>query len=204
MRLVPWWALLSAGLAPVLLVAGWTTAERLQGPGYNPSTKTISVLAAYGAPGYWVMTGMMIALGVCYMVTAQGLRGAALAGRAALAAGGVAAMVLTLAPAPPSGGSFGHGAVVTVGFVLLAGWPVLAADRSGIAPWALQPTVAIAVTALMAAGAVWFLVEVAIQGIAGIAERALTFAQALWPLLVVVSCARHPARSESAPWFSRG
>ena len=49
MRLVAWWALLSSGIAPVILVGGWTAAEVLEGPDYNPVTQTISVLAA-GAP----------------------------------------------------------------------------------------------------------------------------------------------------------
>ncbi|MFE2378797.1 DUF998 domain-containing protein [Streptomyces sp. NPDC059398] len=202
MRLVPWWALLSSGCAPVLLLGGWNVAERMQGPGYNPTTRTISVLAAYGMPGYGVMTGMLLVLGACYVVTAIGLRTATLLGRAALAGGGISAMLLTLVPAPPTGGSFGHGAVVTVGFGLLAVWPVLAVDRGARAPWlfragvvhdggvswGLRPNAAIAASAAMGACAVWFLVGLQLHGLPGIAERVLTFAQALWPFLVVVSC----------------
>ncbi|MFJ5290706.1 DUF998 domain-containing protein [Streptomyces sp. NPDC088348] len=213
MRLVPWWALLSSGCAPVLLIGGWNLAEWMQGPGYDPTTRTISVLAAYGMPGYGVMTGMLLVLGACYIVTAFGLRAATLLGRAALAGGGISAMVLTLVPAPPSGGSFGHGAVVTVGFGLLAIWPVLAVDRGARAPWGLRPAlargdggaswglrpdVAIAVSAAMCACAVWFLVGLQLQGLPGVAERVLTFAQALWPFLVVVSCWPHQVASEPA------
>ncbi|MCX4728140.1 DUF998 domain-containing protein [Streptomyces sp. NPDC090052] len=212
MRLVPWWALLSSGFAPVLLIGGWNLAELLQGPGYNPKTRTISVLAAYGMPGYGVMTGMLLALGACYVVTAIGLRSATLLGRAALAGGGISAMVLTLVPAPPSGGSFGHGAVVTVGFGLLAVWPVLAVDRGADAPWGLRPAavrdggaswglrhdVSIAVTAMMGACAVWFLVGLQLHGLPGVAERVLTFTQALWPFLVVISCWPHQVSSEQA------
>ncbi|MFI5758626.1 DUF998 domain-containing protein [Streptomyces sp. NPDC051569] len=203
MRRAAQWALLSSGCAPVLLVGGWTIAQFLQGPGYDPVTQTISVLAAYGAPGYWVMTGILIALGSCYLATALGLRAAALAGRAALGCGGVAAMLLTAFPAPTRGGAFGHGAVVTVGFALLAVWPILAADRRGAAPWGLRPTVSIVASALMVAGATWFLVELQSRGAAGIAERALTFTQSLWPLLVVTSCLRHPGHDEPLSWFSR-
>lgn len=202
MRLVPWWALLSSGCAPVLLLGGWNVAEMMQGPGYDPRTRTISVLAAYGMPGYGVMTGMLLVLGACYVATAVGLRTATVLGRAALAGGGISAMLLTLVPAPPTGGSFGHGAVVTVGFGLLAVWPVLAVDRGGDAPWALRAgvvhdggatwglrqSVAIGVTAAMGVCAVWFLVGLQLHWLPGIAERVLTFAQALWPFLVVVSC----------------
>jgi hypothetical protein len=92
MRLIPWWTLVSSGCAPVLLVGGWTIAELLQGPDYDPVTKTISVLGAYGAAGYWVITGSVIALGACHLATAYGLRVAATAGRLALAAGGLCAV----------------------------------------------------------------------------------------------------------------
>jgi hypothetical protein len=150
------------------------------------------VLAAAGAAGYWVMTGMLVALGCCYLVTARGLRAARLAGRLALGGGGVAAIMLTLFPAPSSGGSLRHGAVVVVGFVLLAVWPVLAADRSGGGPWGLRPRPASAACVLMGIGGAWFLVAVLRQDAAGLAERVITFVQALWPLVVVSSCLRPP------------
>ncbi|MFE9252505.1 DUF998 domain-containing protein [Streptomyces sp. NPDC007088] len=193
MRRTPWWALLPAGFAPVLLIGAWTIAQVLQGPGYDPVNKTISVLASYGAPGYWLMTAALLVLGACYVATAHGLRPAALAGRAALAGGGLAAMCLTLAPAPPRGGDLGHGAVATVGFVLLAVWPALAADRRRPrAPWGLRPGVSTAVTALMSLGAVLFLLSLVRGWAPGVIERVLTFAQALWPLLVVLSCLSDP------------
>ncbi|MFJ2646242.1 DUF998 domain-containing protein [Streptomyces sp. NPDC087420] len=197
MRLAPWWALLSSGSAPLLLVGGWATAEVLQGPGYDPVTQTISILAAYGAPGYWVMNAMLVTLGTCYLATARGLRAARFPGRLALAGGGVAAIALTVFPAPVRGGNFGHGTVVTIGFALMAAWPVLAAHRTGTGPWALQLPASIVASALMVLGAAWFLVELQSGGAAGVAERVLTAAQALWPLLVVTSCLHHPARESS-------
>ncbi|MET8554414.1 DUF998 domain-containing protein [Streptomyces sp. NPDC004959] len=189
MRRVPAWALLAAVCAPVLLVGAWSVAGVLQGPGYDPATTTISVLAAHGAPGYWLMTVALLALGTCYMAIAAGLRPAAGAGRAALAGGGASAMGLTLVPAPLKGGDLGHGTVATTGFVLLALWPVLAADRSGVrVPWGLRPRVCAGATAAMAAGAVLLLGSLLGGWAPGVTERALTFAQALWPLLVVLSC----------------
>jgi hypothetical protein len=190
-RLVPWWVLLSSGCAPVLLVGGWTIAALLQGPGYDPVTQTISVLAADGASGYWVMTGMLIGLGACHLATAWGLRPAALPGRLALGCGGVAAIALALSPPPGSGGSLRHGAVVAVGFALLVMWPALAVNRSGAAPWVLRPAPSITASALMGVGAAWFLIELQGHGAAGAAERVLTFAQSLWPFVVAVSCLRH-------------
>jgi len=180
--------LLSSGCAPVLLVSGWTIAALLQGPGYDPVDQTISLLAADGASGRWVMTGALFALGACHLVTAWGLRAAAFAGRLVLACGGVSVIVLALSPAPSSGGSLLHGAVVGVAFALMAVWPVLAADRGRAAPWGLRPSLSIAVSALMGVGAAWFLIELHGHGAAGVAERVLTFAQSLWPFVVVASC----------------
>ncbi|WP_156722596.1 DUF998 domain-containing protein [Streptomyces apocyni] len=195
MRFVPWWAVLSSGCAPLLLVGGWTVAAMLQGPSYDPATETISVMAADGAAGRSVLTGALVALGVCHLITAWGLRAAAPAGRVALGCGGVAVIGMALSPVPSSGGSVVHGWVAGIGFALLTLWPVLAADRGGAAPWGLQPALSIAVCVLMGVGAVWFLVELHRPGAAGVAERVLTTAQTAWPFVVVASCQRSRPRA---------
>ncbi|MGW6290901.1 DUF998 domain-containing protein [Streptomyces sp. NPDC055107] len=194
MRSAPWWALVSSGCAPVLLVGSWTIAQLRQGPEYDPAGQTLSVLASYGAASYWLMTGMLLALGTCYVVTAHALRPAAPAGRVALAGGGLCALALTLVPAPSSGGALEHGAVSTIGLVLLAVWPPLAAvrDRRPV-PWGLRLDVSLAASALMGASALWFLAELQSAGAPGVAERVVTSLQALWPFLVVVSCRRTAA-----------
>ncbi|MGV9618845.1 DUF998 domain-containing protein [Streptomyces tendae] len=191
MRFVPRWVLLSSGCAPVLLIAGWTGAAHAEGSSYDPVTQTISVLGSYGAAGFWVMTTAFLALGVCHLLTAWGLRAAATPGRLALGGGGLAALVLVALPAPSSGGSLRHGAVVVVGFTLLAVWPVLAANGGPAAPWALRLVPSIAVTTLMAGGGVWFLIEMGRHGDAGVAERVVTSLQSLWPFVVSASCLRH-------------
>jgi hypothetical protein len=174
-----------------VLIAGWTIAALLEGPAYDPATQTISVLAAHGAGGFWVMTGALAALGVCHLLTAWGLRPAALPGRVALGAGGVAALVVALVPPPSSGGSLRHGSVAAVGFALLAVWPVLAADRGGTAPWALRPVPSFSATVLMVVSAAWFMIEMHQKGPAGVVERLVTAIQSLWPFVVVTSCLRH-------------
>ncbi|MFG3431023.1 DUF998 domain-containing protein [Streptomyces californicus] len=194
MRSAPWWALLSSGCAPVLLVGSWAIAQERQGPAYDPATDTLSVLASYGATSYWLMTGMLLVLGTSYVVTAHALRRAAPAGRLALAGGGLSALALTLVPAPSSGGALEHGAVATVGLVLLAVWPPLAAVRAeGPAPWGLRLDVSLAASAVMFASALWFLAELQSARAPGTAERVVTFLQALWPFLVVLSCRRSTA-----------
>ncbi|MEU0983343.1 MULTISPECIES: DUF998 domain-containing protein [Streptomyces] len=194
MRSAPWWALVSSGCAPVLLVGSWMIAQTRQGPEYDPARQTLSVLASYGATSYWLMTGMLLVLGSCYVLTAHALRPAAPAGRVALAGGGLCALALTLVPAPSSGGALEHGAVSTAGLVLLAVWPPLAAvrDRRPV-PWGLRLDVSLAASALMGASALWFLAELQSAGAPGVAERVVTFVQALWPFLVVVSCRRAAA-----------
>ncbi|MFJ5048322.1 DUF998 domain-containing protein [Streptomyces sp. NPDC088719] len=194
MRSAPWWALVSSGCAPVLLVGSWTIAQLRQGPEYDPAGQTLSVLASYGAASYWLMTGMLLALGTCYVVTAHALCPAAPAGRVALAGGGLCALALTLVPVPSSGGALEHGAVSTMGLVLLAVWPPLAAvrDRRPV-PWGLRLDVSLAASALMGASALWFLAELQSEGAPGVAERVVTSLQALWPFLVVVSCRRTAA-----------
>jgi len=198
MGYVTWWAVVSSGCAPVLLVGGSTTAAVLEGSSYNPVKQTISVLAAGGESVYWVLTATLISLGVCYLATAFGLHAAAPAGRLALGAGGVAAIVLTMFPAPRTGGSFSHGSVVAVGFSLLAAWPVLACVRGAHAPWGLRPVASLAASAVMVIGAGWFLIELQVHGAAGVAERVLTIAQSLWPVVVVVSCVLHSRRTAGA------
>lgn len=178
----------------MLLIAGWTGAAHYEGSSYDPVTQTISVLGAYGAAGFWVMTAAFLALGVCHLLTAWGLRAAATAGRVALGGGGLAALVLVALPAPSSGGSLHHGTVVVVGFTLLAVWPVLAVNGGPAAPWALRLAPSVAVTTLMAAGGVWFLIEMGRHGDAGVAERVVTSLQSLWPFVVAASCLRHARR----------
>lgn len=182
--------MVSSGCAPVLLISGWTVAARLEGPAYDPVTQTISVLAAYGSAGFWVMTGAMLALGACHLLTAWALRAAALAGRVTLAAGGAAALLVALLPTPSSGGSLRHGSVAAIAFTLLALWPVLATERGGAAPWALRAGPCLAATAAMCAGAAWFVVEANRQGSDGAVERMVTTFQSVWPFVVVLSCVR--------------
>ncbi|MEW2449389.1 DUF998 domain-containing protein [Streptomyces parvulus] len=194
MRVVPRWVLFTSGCAPVLLIGGWTGAALFEGPAYDPVSQTISVLGAYGAPGFWVMTAAFLLLGACHLLTAWGLRAAATAGRVALAGGGIAALGVVALPAPTSGGSLRHGAVAVVGFTLLAVWPVLAVNGGPAAPWALRLMPSVTVTVVMAVGGAWFLLEMHRQGDVGVAERVVTSIQALWPLVVAASCLRHAGK----------
>ena len=81
------------------------------------------------------------------------------------------------------------------GFVALAVWPGGAWRRGPSVPWALHPAVCAGAVAVLLALLAWFGAElVAGAGQAGLAELVLGVVQAVWPLMVVLSC-RRPVRT---------
>jgi hypothetical membrane protein len=185
---IPWWALASAGTAPVLLIGGWTLAEARQPPGYDPIRDTISALAALGATDRWVMTTALAGLGACHVLTAAGLGPARSSGRVVLATGGVATVLVATFPQPVHGNSVAHTVAATVAFVALGAWPALAARRHSRTPL-LTRRASAAATGVLLGLVVWFAAEIH-GGQRGLAERAAAGAQALWPLAVVVTSRR--------------
>jgi hypothetical membrane protein len=187
-RDVPWWGVVSAAAAPLLLVGGWTAAANLQ-PQFDPVADTVSALAAVGATDRWVMTATFVVVGLCYVLTALALRPARATGRLILIVGAASGMLVAANPEHPGGfGSVPHFVLAAVGFALLTTWPLGACRRGPAVPWALRPgpaAVAVAVQFLLLA---WFGAELILAaGQAGLAERILGAAQALWPLAVVLS-----------------
>jgi len=191
-RPVPWWGLASATAAPVLLIAGWTVAAAAQRGRFDPVVETISALAAHGATDRWIMTVALTGVGVCHVVTALALRPAALPGRALLAVGGVATLLVAAFPLPADdAGSMPHGVAAGTAFVALAAWPALALRRSARAPAVLRPAGALSAAAVLLGLVAWFGAELAAdRGLVGLSERAAAGAQALWPLATVVLARR--------------
>lgn len=189
MPLVPWWVILSSGMAFVALIGGWATAASLQPTSFDPLTETISSLYADGANDRWLMASVLVVVGVCYVVTAYGLDAVRASARVSLLVGGVASMLVALFPEPQGGTSLPHLVTTGVGFTALAIWPCLAVERRPSAPWALRPAAVATFTAVVAASAVWFLLELHAHGPAGLAERVVTGLQATWPV-VVAACLR--------------
>jgi hypothetical membrane protein len=182
----------------VLLIGGFTLAAALQPAGYDPMIQSISSLAAQGAADQWLMTAALFLLGVCNIVTAFGLRTAALPGRITLGLGGLAAMLVALSPEPDGGTSIRHLTATGVGFTALALWPALAASEKP-GTWALKPRVGYLATAVMAVGAGWFLLELHGHGAAGLAERVLTVGQSVWPLAIAAACLAARLRATAGP-----
>ena len=114
-RPIPWWALASAGTAPVFLIGGWTLAQARQPPRYNPIRDTISALAAHGATDRWVMTAGLFGLGACHVITAAGLGPVRRRGRAVLALGGGATLLVATFAQPAQGNSVAHTVAAAAG-----------------------------------------------------------------------------------------
>jgi hypothetical membrane protein len=193
MRDVPWWGVISAAAAPVLLIGGWTVAAGLQ-PRFDPVSETVSDLAAIGATDRWVMSLAFVLVGACYVITALALRPARTAGRLILIGGAVAGMLVAANPEHPGGfGSVPHFVWASIGLAGLTTWPAWSWRRGPAVPWGLRRTPATVAVAVQFALLAWFSTELILAGHqVGLAERVVGAAQATWPLTVVLSC-RQPA-----------
>ncbi|VXC39824.1 DUF998 domain-containing protein [Nocardioides sp. AX2bis] len=167
-------ALVSAALAPVALIGGWTLAATRQPAAYDATRDTISALAAVGADDRWVMTTGFVVLGGCHVVTALGLTEAHRLGRVVLGAGGVAALGVAVAAEP----SAAHVPVATASFVALSLWPGLSGLPGRRSGWAA--------TVVLGGLLGWFSLELGGPR-SGLAERVVAGAQVLWPLAVVLA-----------------
>lgn len=192
---VPWWGLLSATAAPVLLIGGWTVAAAHQLGGFDPVVETISALAGRGATDRWIMTTALTGLGVCHIVTALALRPAATAGRIVLAGGGITNVLVAAFPIPVDGPAVVHVVSAATGFLLLALWPALAVRRTAHAPAVVRPHVALPAAAVLLGLVAWFALEYSDHlGQVGLSERAASGAQAIWPLATAVLARREIAK----------
>src|SRR5688500_11488963 len=147
---VPWWGLVSAAAAPVLLIGGWTVAARGQPAGFDSTSDTISALAALGAQDRWLMTSALVGLGACHVGTALALRPFPRPGRLLLGAGGVATLLVAAFPLPDGdGGSVPHTVAAGIAFVALSACPAFSWRRGARSPAPLPPAAALgAATAL--------------------------------------------------------
>jgi Protein of unknown function (DUF998) len=104
-RLVAWWAIVSAGLAPALLIGGWFVAGALQPASYSPVRQTLSVLASDAGTDRWIMPTASLLVGGCHLVTAAGLRCVRIRARVLLAVAGLASIGIAACPEPARGSS---------------------------------------------------------------------------------------------------
>src|SRR5216684_61574 len=133
------WAIISAGLAPILLTGAYLMAGILQPASYSPVRTTISVMAGQAGTDRWVMTGGIVLTGV---------RASA---RALLIVAGLAGIGIAASPDPARGATPRHLAWTVLGAVTIAVWPAFAARRASPRPLILSVRGSAAVTAVFVA-----------------------------------------------------
>lgn len=196
---VPWWGVATSVSAPVLLVAGWTIAARLQPAPFDAVSQTVSALMQVGATDRWLMSGALLVVGMCYIATGIALRPAGTAGRLILVAGAMTGMMVAFFPLHP-GVSVWHGIWSALGFAGLAAWPLGACRRGPSVPWGLRRPACFAAVAAQVVLLAWFIAEVLLTGgWQGLVERLVGLVQALTPLMVVLSCRLSHARQAGEP-----
>ena len=184
------WAIISAGLAPILLTGAYLMAGILQPASYSPVRDTISVMAGQAGTDRWVMTGGIFLTGGCYLVTTAGLTGVRASARALLAVAGLADLGIAASPEPASGATPRHLAWTVLGAVTITVWPAFAARRASPRPLILSVHGSAAVTAVYVAQLGWLLAETRGGSVLGLAERLTTSIQTCWPFIIAVALRR--------------
>ena len=188
------WAMISAGLAPILLTGAYLMAGLLQPASYSPVRTTISAMAGQAGTDRWVMTGGIVGVAGCYLVTAAGLTGVRASARALLAVAGMAGLGIAASPEPARGATPRHLAWTVLGAVTIAVWPAFAARRAAPRPLILSGYGSAAVTAAFVGLLGWLLAETRDGSVLGLAERLTTSIQTCWPFIIAVALrrTRHP------------
>ena len=184
---VPGWAVVSAGLAPVLATAGWLIADALQPASYSPIRKTISVMAGHAGTDRWVMTGALLLVGGCQLVAAAGLAGLRVPARILLAVTGLSSIGIAVSPEPVRGSTPQHLVWTSLGAVALAVWPAFVARRAPPRPLILSSFGCAAVTAVFMALLGWLVIETQGGSDLGLAERLFLSIETCWPFIVAIT-----------------
>jgi hypothetical protein len=184
------WAIISAGLAPVLLTGAYLIAGILQPASYSPVRKTISAMAGQAGTDRWIMTGGIVLVAGCYLVTAAGLTGVRAPARALLIVAGLAGIGIAASPEPASGATPRHLAWTVLGAVTTAVWPAFAAPRTSARPLILSVCGSAAVTAVFTALLGWVFIETRDGSVLGLAERLTSSIQTCWPFIIALTLRR--------------
>jgi hypothetical membrane protein len=195
---VPVWAVVSAGLSPVLATGGWLVADAVQPASYSPVRKTISVLAGHAGTDRWIMTGALFLVGGCQLVTAAGLAGVRVPARILLAVAGLCSIGVAVSPEPARGSTPQHVAWTSLGAVVLAVWPAFVARRAPPRPLILSRYGCAAVTAVFMVLLGWLVIETQGGADLGLAERLTISTEACWPFVVAVAL-RQTSRLRTDP-----
>jgi Protein of unknown function (DUF998) len=195
---VPRWAVVSAGLAPVLATGGWLVADAVQPASYSPVRQTVSVLAGHAGTDRWIMTGALFLVGGCQLVTAAGLAGVGTPARILLAVAGLSSIGIALSPEPARGSTPQHLAWTALGAVAIAVWPALVAGRAPPRPLILSSYGCAAVTAVFVVLLGWLVIETQGGSDLGLAERLFLSTETCWPFIVAIAL-RQTTRPRADP-----
>lgn len=199
-RRPPVWTVIFAAGGLVGLLGGWGAAGMVQPPGYDPVRMTISVLAGHGAEDRWIMTAGLVLIGAGHLGTAVGLGPLRLPARVLLALGGVAGLGVACCAQPAHGSSDAHLCFAVLGVIVLAAFP-MTVFRGGATAFPLRARDSVLGGFLSLALLSW-VIEGLHGSTLGLAERAITFQQTLWPLLVALAL-RHELRPAAVSVSSR-
>jgi Protein of unknown function (DUF998) len=194
-RTVPPWAIVSAGLTPLLLTGGWLVAGALQPASYNPIRETVSVMAGHAGSDRWVMTGALLLVGGCHLVTAAGLGAIRVSARVLLIFAGLSSIGIATSPEPVVGSTAQHLAWTSFGAVIITVWPAFVARPGSPRPLILSRRGSAVVTAVFLALLCWLVIETQGGSDLGMAERLTSSVQTSWPFVVAVVLWRHAART---------
>jgi hypothetical protein len=186
-RPVPGWAVVSAGLSPVLLTGGWLVADALQPASYSPIRKTVSVLAGHAGTDRWIMTGVLFLVGGCHFVTAAGLTGIRPPARILLVVAGLSSIGIAACPEPVVGSTPQHVAWTSLGAVTIAVWPAFTGRPGSPRPPILSIRGAAVVTTVFLALLGWLIIETQGGSTLGLAERLTSSIQTSWPFIVALA-----------------
>ena len=184
---VPGWAIVSAGLSPVLITGGWLVADAFQPASYSPISKTVSVLAGHAGTDRWIMTSALLLVGGCNFVTAAGLTGVRLSARILLLVAGLSSIGIAVSPEPAVGSTPQHLVWTSLGAVTIAVWPAFTGRRGSPRPLILSIRGAAIVTAVSMALLGWLVIETQGGSVLGLAERLSSSIQITWPFVVALA-----------------
>jgi Protein of unknown function (DUF998) len=184
---VPGWAVVSAGLTPVLATGGWLVADAVQPASYSPIRKTVSVLAGHAGTDRWIMTGALFLVGGCQLVTAAGLAGVGVPARILLVVAGLSSIGIAANPEPARGSTPQHLAWTALGAVAIAIWPAFVARRAPPRPMILSSYGCAVVTAVFIALLGWLVIETQGGSDLGLAERLFLSTETCWPFVVAIA-----------------
>jgi Protein of unknown function (DUF998) len=196
--LVPGWTVVSAGLSPVVVTAGWLVADAVQPTAYSPIRSTVSVMAGQAGTDRWIMTGALFLAGGCQLLTAAGLAGVRVRARIVLAVAGLSSIGIAASPEPARGSTPQHVAWTALGAVAIAVWPAFLARRAPPRPLILGRYGCAVVTAVFVVLLGWMVIETQGGSDLGLAERLTVSIETCWPFVVAVAL-RHTTRPQPDP-----